>query len=66
MAVSLDRPGLRPSVMQRVRRLRAFADECRGTVRALLSRPERERMLKMAQQHDAEADQLEEAATLKG
>ena len=66
MADSLDRPRLRPSVMQRVRRLRAFAEECRSTVRAMLSRPERERMLQMAQQHDAEADQLEEAATLRG
>lgn len=66
MAALLDRPGLRLSVTQRVRRLRAFAEECRGTVRALLSRPERERMLKIAQQHDAEADQLEEAATQRG
>lgn len=66
MAALPDRQGLRPSVMQRVRRLRAFAEECRGTVRALLSRPDRERMLEMAQQHDAEADQLEATVTAKG
>ena len=65
MAVPPDSQGLRPSVMQRVRRLRAFAEECRSTVRALLSRPDRERMLEMAQQHDAEADRLEEVATVK-
>ena len=66
MVVSLDNQGLLPSALQRARRLRALAEDCRSVARIIQYRPDQERMLEMAQQHDAEADQLEEAATPRG
>ena len=41
------------------RRLRALAEECRSVARAIQLRPDRERVLEMAQQHDAAAALLE-------
>lgn len=46
---------------QRVKQLRALAEDCRNVARIIQYRPDQERMLELAQQHDAEADQLEAA-----
>jgi len=54
------------SALHRARRLRALADDCRDVARIIQYRPDQERMLEMAQQHDAEADQLEAIAIPKG
>ncbi len=54
------------SAQHRVRRLRALADDCRDVARIVQYRPDQERMLEMAQRHDAEADQLEATAMPKG
>ncbi|MBL6081861.1 hypothetical protein JMJ56_28145 [Belnapia sp. T18] len=65
MVVSPDAQGLLPSALQRVRRLRALAKDCRDLAQLIQYRPDQESMLEMAQQHDAEADQIETDATLE-
>ena len=41
------------------RRLRALAEECRSVAQVIHFRPDRERVLEMARQHDAAATLLE-------
>ena len=65
MVASPEIQGLLPTALQRARRLRVLANDCRDVARITQHWLDQERMLKMAQQHDAEADQLEAAATPK-
>ena len=58
-----DMPGQLTSALQRAKRLRVLAEDCRSMARIIQSSPDQGRMLEMAQHHDAEADQLEATAS---
>jgi hypothetical protein len=59
MVASPGSSGMSPYEALRLERLRALAQECRDLAQCLRYRPDREKVLQMARQHDAEADQIE-------
>jgi hypothetical protein len=61
-----DMPAQLTSALQRAKRLRVLAEDCRSMARIIQNSPDQERMLAMAQHHDAEADQLEAIAASVG
>ena len=65
--VALTSPdGPLPYMLQRAKRLRTLAKECRDLAQRLYSLPDRERVLEIAQQYDAEAARFREMAVPKG
>lgn len=62
MATSPYAPWQLASLLLKAERERALAEKCREMARVLHFRPDRERVLEMARQHDVEAARLEAKA----